>query len=54
VPILKVGAFYFALAVGAGFVLGTICVLWIVPRFGTRMGKLMETPIMFAVVVLAA
>lgn len=32
--ILKAGVVYFALVVGAGFVLGTIRVLWIAPRFG--------------------
>lgn len=43
--ILKAGALYFALAFGAGFVLGTIRVLWAVPRFGERTAELMETPI---------
>ena len=54
VLILKAGALYFALAFGAGFVLGTIRVLWIVPQVGTRMAELMETPVMLAVVMLAA
>jgi len=52
--ILKAGVFYFALVFGAGFVLGTIRILWIVPSFGTRMAELMETPIMFVVTILAA
>jgi hypothetical protein len=52
--ILKAGALYFALVFGAGFVLGAIRILWIVPRFGTRMAELMETPIMFGVTILAA
>jgi hypothetical protein len=30
-PILKAGVLYFALVFGAGFVLGTIRTLWIVP-----------------------
>jgi hypothetical protein len=34
--ILKAGVLYFALVFGAGFVLGTIRILWIVPSFGTR------------------
>jgi hypothetical protein len=53
-PILKAGGLYFVLVFGAGFVLGTIRTLWIVPRLGTRMAELMETPIMFVVTVLAA
>jgi hypothetical protein len=52
--ILKAGVLYFALVFGAGFVLGPIRILWVVPRFCTRMAELMETPIMFGVVILAA
>jgi len=52
--VLKAGALYFALVFGAGFVLGPIRVLWFVPRFGARMAELMEMPVMFAVIVLAA
>ena len=52
--ILKAGVLYFALVFGAGFVLGTIRVLWVVPCFGTRMAELMETPVMFVVTLLAA
>ncbi len=52
--ILKAGVLYFALVFGAGFVLGPIRILWAVPRFGERMAELMETPIMFAVTILAA
>jgi len=54
VQILKAGALYFALVFGAGFVLGTIRTLWIVPRAGMRMAELMETPIMFVVTIFAA
>jgi hypothetical protein len=53
-PILKAGALYFALVFGAGFVLGTIRSLWIVPRLGTRMSELTETPIMLVIIILAA
>jgi hypothetical protein len=52
--ILKAGVLYFALVFGAGFVLGPIRILWVVPRFGTRMAELMETPIMFVVTIAAA
>ncbi len=52
--ILKAGTLYFALVFGAGFVLGTIRTLWIVPSFGTRRAELMEAPIMFAITVLAS
>ncbi len=52
--ILKAGALYFAFVFGAGFVLGTIRTLWIVPRFGPRMAELMESPIMFVVTIAAA
>jgi hypothetical protein len=52
--ILKAGALYFALVFGAGFVLGTVRTLWILPSFGTRRAELMEAPIMFVVIVLSA
>ncbi len=52
--ILKAGMLYFALVFGAGFVLGPIRIFWVVPRFGTRMAELMETPIMFLVTIVAA
>ncbi len=51
---LKAALIYFALVFGAGFVMGAIRVLWMVPRFGTRLSELRETPIMFGVIVLAA
>jgi hypothetical protein len=52
--IAKAGLLYFLLAFGAGFVLGTIRVVWVVPRFGTMVAELMETPIMLVVIILAA
>ncbi len=54
VQIFKAGAIYFALVFGAGFVLGSIRVLWVVPRFGDRTAELMETPIMLVATILAA
>jgi hypothetical protein len=52
--ILKAGLLYFALVFGAGFILGPIRILFVAPRFGTRMAELMETPIMIAVIIVAA
>jgi hypothetical protein len=52
--ILKAGVIYFMLVFGAGFILGPIRLLWVVPRFGTRMSELMEAPIMIAVIIVAA
>jgi hypothetical protein len=52
--ILKAGGTYFAFVFGAGFVLGPIRILWAVPRLGTRMAELMETPIMLVVTIVAA
>jgi hypothetical protein len=51
---LKAGALYFALVFGAGFVLGIVRTLWIVPSLGTRKAELMEAPVMFVTIVLAA
>ena len=52
--LLKAGAVYFVLVFGAGFVLGPIRILWLVPRVGERTAELMEAPIMLVVIVLAA
>ena len=52
--ILKAGIIYFILVFGAGFVFGPIRLLWAVPRFGTRVAELMETPLMIAVILVAA
>lgn len=52
--ILKAATAYFALVFGAGFVLGPIRILFVVPRVGVRIAELMEAPIMFVVSVLAA
>ena len=51
---LKASVLYFVLVFAAGFVLGTIRTLWVVPRLGVRAAELMEAPIMFGVSILAA
>ena len=52
--VLKVGSLYFAFVFGAGFMLGTVRVLWVLPRFGERIAELIEAPIMLAVIFVAA
>ena len=51
---LKAGVLYFSLVFAAGFVLGTVRTLWLVPRLGVRTAELMEAPIMFGISILAA
>ena len=51
---MKAGVLYFALVFGTGFVLGLIRTLWLLPKVGPRIAELMEMPIMFVVIVLAA
>jgi hypothetical protein len=51
---LKAAAAYFALVFGAGFVLGSIRVPFLVPRVGERIAELVETPVMLVVVIFAA
>jgi len=48
------GVAYFALVFGAGFSLGTIRVLLLVPVLGARAAELIEMPIMLAIVFVAA
>lgn len=52
--IIQAGLLYFVLVFGAGFVLGPIRILWVVPQLGTRIAELLEMPIMLVVIVLAA
>lgn len=52
--IVKAAALYFALVFGAGFVLGTIRTLWVVPRLGVRTAELLEAPFMLVATVVAA
>jgi hypothetical protein len=51
---LKAGFAYFLIVFAAGFVLGAVRVLLVVPRVGTRVAKLAEVPIMLVVTILAA
>lgn len=51
---LKAGVLYFALVFAAGFLLGPVRLLWLVPRFGTRAAELMEAPLMLAVILASA
>lgn len=52
--VLKAGLAYFGLVFAAGFLLGTIRVVWLVPRIGERTAELAEIPLMLLVSVLAA
>lgn len=45
---------YFLIVFGAGFILGTVRVLFVLPLFGERTAELLEMPLMLAVIVLAA
>ena len=47
--ILKAATVYFALVFGAGFVLGPIRILLVVPRLGGRIAELIEFPVMLLV-----
>jgi hypothetical protein len=52
--ILKPAILYFALVFGAGFILGPIRILLVTPRVGVRAAELMESPVMFMVIILAS
>jgi len=51
---LRAGALYFAIVFGAGFLFGSIRILWLVPRVGARSAELIEAPIMLVVSLYAA
>jgi hypothetical protein len=52
--VLGAGALYFALVFGAGFALGAVRVLLVVPRLGARTAELIEAPLMLAATFFAA
>jgi hypothetical protein len=52
--VIRAGLLYFALTFGAGFLLGAIRILWLVPRIGARTAELVELPLMLAISWLAA
>jgi hypothetical protein len=51
---LKQAIAYFALVFCTGFILGTIRVLWIVPKIGVRTAELIEMLPMFMAILLSA
>lgn len=52
--ILRAGTCYFALVFGAGFLLGSFRVPFLVPRLGERTAELLEAPVMLAVIFVAS
>jgi hypothetical protein len=51
---LKAGGIYFLLVFAAGWVLGPIRELWLMPHLGRTMGSLLEAPLMVIAMILAA
>lgn len=52
--VVRAGLLYFALTFGAGFVLGPLRILVLVPRMGARVAELVELPVMIGISWLAA
>ncbi|MBC5766109.1 hypothetical protein [Ramlibacter albus] len=51
---LKAGLAYFAIVFAAGFAFGVLRIPFFVPVLGTRVAELLELPLMFVVILLAA
>lgn len=52
--LLTMSAVYFAMVFAAGFLFGTVRVMWVVPAVGVRAAELSELPLMLIAVVFAA
>jgi hypothetical protein len=52
--IVRAAATYFALVFGTGFVLGTVRVPFLVPRYGVRTAELLEMSLMLVAIVISA
>ena len=52
--LVRASFLYFALVLGAGFLLGSVRVPFIVPRLGERWAELAEMPIMAVIIFVAA
>ncbi len=52
--VVKAGTVYFGLVFAAGFLFGVLRELWVAPRLGSMTAELLEMPMMFVVIGLAA
>lgn len=52
--VLRLGLLYFGIVFLAGFLLGVVRTLWLVPRIGEQTAELVEFPVMLAVMLIAA
>lgn len=53
-PVLRAALTYFGIVFGVGFLLGSVRVPFLVPRFGERVAELAEMPLMLLAVYLGA